>query len=73
MSFRDVSNGDKCSDIKATLAPAQSTNMLCTLLKVQPVPHVDMERFDRNVLEYHSFVHCSEKPLRVRSKIQVAD
>ena len=56
MSFLGMKIGDECSNIKAMLASAEPTDMLCKLSKVQSAPDVDMECFDGKVLEYHYFM-----------------
>ena len=56
MSLHDVSNDDKCSDIKATLAFTEPIELLLNLLKMQSAPDVDMECFGGNVLEYCYFM-----------------
>ena len=68
MSFHDIKISDECSNIKAMLPTAETTDMLCKLLKVQSAPDVDMECFDGNVLEYHYFMGLFREV--VESKIE---
>ena len=68
MSFHDIRNGDKYSDIKAFLSSAEPIGMLCKLLKVQLDADIDMECFDGNVLEYHYFMTLFREVLE--SKIE---
>ena len=73
MSFHDIRNGDKCSDIRAMLPSTEPTNILHKLLKVQSAPDIDVKCFDGNVLEYHYFMALFREALRVRLKIQESD
>ena len=50
--------GKENEEIDRTVAAGQAdiTSMLCSLLKQQSTPDVDLDVFDGNPLEYHNFM-----------------